>query len=58
MLSGFDAAGLGGSSSKLDARGMYPRSMYDELDRELGGHPIGSFPIQEINQGRAEAAVQ
>ncbi len=58
MLSGFDAAGLGGSSSKLDARGMYPREVYDELERELGGHPIGSFPIQEINQGRAEAAVQ
>lgn len=58
MLSGFDAAGLGGSSSKLDARGMYPREVYDELERELDGHPIGSFPIQEINQGRAEAAVQ
>jgi predicted AlkP superfamily phosphohydrolase/phosphomutase len=58
MLSGFDAAGLGGSSSKLDARGMYPREVYDELDRELGGHPIGSFPIQEINQGRPEDAVQ
>lgn len=58
MLSGFDAAGLGGSSSKLDARGMYPRTMYAELERELDGHPIGSFPIQEINQGRAEAAVQ
>jgi predicted AlkP superfamily phosphohydrolase/phosphomutase len=58
MLSGFDAAGLGGSSSKLDARGMYPRELYDELERELGGHPIGSFPINEINQGRAEAAVE
>jgi predicted AlkP superfamily phosphohydrolase/phosphomutase len=58
MLSGFDAAGLGGSSSKLDARGMYPPEIYDELERAVGGHPIGSFPVAEINQGRPEAAVQ
>jgi predicted AlkP superfamily phosphohydrolase/phosphomutase len=58
MLSGFDAAGLGGSSSKLDARGMYPQSLYDELDTAVGGHPIGSFPIAEINQGRPDLALQ
>jgi predicted AlkP superfamily phosphohydrolase/phosphomutase len=58
MLSGFDAAGLGGSSSKLDARGMYPPSMYDELEEAVGGHPIGSFPVAEINAGAPEAAVK
>jgi predicted AlkP superfamily phosphohydrolase/phosphomutase len=58
MLSGFDAAGLGGSSSKLDSRGMYPPSMYDELEEAVGGHPIGSFPVAEINAGEPEAAVK
>lgn len=58
VLSGFDAAGLGGSSAKLDARAMHPPAMYDELDKELGGHPIGSFPIAEINQGRPDLALE
>ena len=57
VLSGFDAAGLGGSSAKLDARGMYPPQLYEELDRAVGGHPIGSFPIVEINQGRPDLAL-
>lgn len=58
MLSGFDAAGLGGSSAKLDARGMYPPKLYDELETAVGGHPIGSFPIAEINQGRPDLALR
>jgi predicted AlkP superfamily phosphohydrolase/phosphomutase len=58
MLSGFDAPGLGGSNSKLDSRGMYPPSLCAELDREVGGHPIGSFPIAEINQGRPDLAIE
>jgi predicted AlkP superfamily phosphohydrolase/phosphomutase len=58
MLSGFDAAGLGGSSAKLDARGMYPPEMYNELEQAVGGHPIGSFPVAEINAGDPEAAVK
>jgi predicted AlkP superfamily phosphohydrolase/phosphomutase len=58
MLSGFDAAGLGGSSAKLDARGMYPPGLYHELDAAVGGHPIGSFPIAEINDGRPHLAVE
>lgn len=57
VLSGFDAAGLGGSSGKLDARGMHPPEIYDELERELGGHPIGSFPIAEINDNRPDLAL-
>ncbi|HEX3600478.1 MAG TPA: alkaline phosphatase family protein [Lacipirellulaceae bacterium] len=58
ILSGFDAAGLGGSSAKLDARGMYPSTMYAELNAAVGGHPIGSFPIAEINQGRPDLALE
>ncbi|MCI0492459.1 MAG: alkaline phosphatase family protein [Planctomycetes bacterium] len=58
MLSGFDAPGLGGGNSKLDARGMFPPSLCEELDRAVGGHPIGSFPIAEINQGRPDLALE
>ena len=58
MLSGFDAPGLGGSGSTLDARGMHPPELCEELNREVGGHPIGSFPIAEINQGRPDVALE
>jgi predicted AlkP superfamily phosphohydrolase/phosphomutase len=58
MLSGFDAPGLGGSNSTLDARGMYPPSLHGELEQAVGGHPIGSFPISEINQGRPDLALE
>ncbi len=58
MLSGFDAPGLGGEGSKLDARGVFPPTLCAELDSELGGHPIGSFPITEINQGRPDLALE
>ena len=58
MLSGFDAPGLGGGNSTLDARGMHPAELHEELEREVGGHPIGSFPIAEINQGRPDVAIE
>jgi predicted AlkP superfamily phosphohydrolase/phosphomutase len=58
MLSGFDAPGLGGGGSTLDARGMHPPTLCAELDRAVGGHPIGSFPIAEINQGRPDLALE
>jgi predicted AlkP superfamily phosphohydrolase/phosphomutase len=58
MLSGFDAPGLGGSNSTLDARGMHPATLHAELERAVGGHPNGSFPISEINQGRPELALE
>lgn len=58
MLSGFDAPGLGGSGSKLDARGMHPPELCAELDDAVGGHPIGSFPIAEINEGRPDLAIE
>jgi predicted AlkP superfamily phosphohydrolase/phosphomutase len=58
MLSGFDAPGVGGSDSMLDARGMHPPELCEELLREVGGHPMGSFPIAEINQGRLDVALE
>jgi len=58
MVSGFDAPGLGGKGAKVDARGIYPAELCEELDREIGGHPIGTFPMQEINQGRPDLAIE
>ena len=58
MLSGFDAPGLGGSGSRLDARGMHPPELCEELDQATGGHPIGSFPLAEINDGRPDLALE
>jgi len=58
MLSGFDAPGLGGGGSKLDARGMHPPTLCAELQAAVGGHPSGSFPIAEINQGRPDLALE
>ena len=58
MISGFDAPGLGGSGSRVDARGMYPPELYEELDEAVGGHPVGSFPMSEINAGRPEVAIE
>jgi len=58
MISGFDAPGLGGSGSRVDSRGMHPPELFQEIDREVGGHPIGSFPMAEINQGRPDLAIQ
>ncbi len=57
MLSGFDAPGLNGENQKLDARAMYPQELWEELDREVGGHPIGSFPSAEINAHRPHVAI-
>lgn len=58
MLSGFDAPGLGGSNAVLDSKGMYPPNLCDELMREVGGHPVGSFPMAEINQGQWDKALE
>jgi predicted AlkP superfamily phosphohydrolase/phosphomutase len=54
MISGFDAPGLGGKTARADARGMHPPELCDELNRQLGGHPMGAFIINEVNRGRPE----
>jgi predicted AlkP superfamily phosphohydrolase/phosphomutase len=58
MISGFDAPGLGGRGTHVDARGMHPRELYDELDRQGIRHPIGAFVVNDINRGRPDLAVE
>lgn len=57
MISGFDAPGLGGGGSAVDARGMYPPELCDELNRNVGPHPIDSI-VYEINRGRPDLGVE
>jgi predicted AlkP superfamily phosphohydrolase/phosphomutase len=57
MISGFDAPG-GGPGSHVDARGMYPPGLYDELLCQVGQHPIGASIVKEINQGRPDLAME
>ncbi len=56
MISGFDAAG----DAHVDARGMHPPGLYDELLQHVGRHPVGAFVanVNDINRGRPEAALQ
>ena len=54
MISGFDAPGLGGEGATVDARGMYPPELHEEIQRDLDGHPIGAFIANDINEGRPD----
>ncbi len=56
MISGFDFPGEG-PGSFVDARGMYPPELYDELNRTVGPHPIDASIIKEINRGDLEVAL-
>ena len=56
MISGFDFPGEG-PGSYVDAKGMYPPELFEELSRNVGRHPIDASIIQDINEGRHEAAV-
>lgn len=58
MISGFDAPGLGGKGAMVDARGMYPQELYSELQTQVGGHPIGAFIVNDINQGQPERGLE
>ena len=58
MISGFDAPGVDGPGATVDRRGMHPPEIYDEIQRELGGHPIGAHVVNEINSGRPDLAVE
>jgi predicted AlkP superfamily phosphohydrolase/phosphomutase len=57
MISGFDAPGMGGAGAHVDARGMYPPELYDELLQKTGPHPIGAYMITNINRGRPDLAL-
>lgn len=56
MISGFDFPGEG-PGSFVDARGMYPPELYEELRRNVGRHPIDAAVAKDINQGRPEVAL-
>jgi len=59
MISGFDAPGLVSGQHHVDAGGMYPPDVYDELLAKVGPHPIGAFAtnMHEINSGQPERAM-
>jgi predicted AlkP superfamily phosphohydrolase/phosphomutase len=57
MISGFDFPGEG-PGSYVDPRGMYPRELYDELNRTVGPHPIDASIIKEINAGRMDLVLE
>src|SRR5205085_6322680 len=56
MISGFDGPGQVGTS-EVDARGMHPPELHQEIKEKLGGHPIGAFIANEINDGRPSAGL-
>jgi predicted AlkP superfamily phosphohydrolase/phosphomutase len=58
MISGFDAPGLGGRGAHVDARGMYPPELCQELAQKAAPHPIGAFMVAEINQGRPDLGLE
>jgi predicted AlkP superfamily phosphohydrolase/phosphomutase len=57
MISGFDFPGEG-PGSHVDAKGMYPPEVFDELTRTVGRHPIDTPIAKDINEGRPEAALE
>lgn len=57
MISGFDFPGEG-PGSFVDARGMHPPELYDELCATVGPHPIDAPIINEINQGRMDLVLE
>lgn len=57
MISGFDFPGEG-PGSFVDARGMYPPELYEELNRTVGPHPIDTPVIKDINRGRGDLVVE
>jgi predicted AlkP superfamily phosphohydrolase/phosphomutase len=57
MISGFDFPGEG-PGSYVDARGMHPQGLYEELSRNVGRHPIDAPIIKEINRGRFDLVLE
>jgi predicted AlkP superfamily phosphohydrolase/phosphomutase len=57
MISGFDFPG-DGPESFVDARGMYPPGLYEELLRHVGRHPIDAAVVSDIKRGRPDLVVE
>lgn len=57
MISGFDFPGEG-PGSFVDARGMYPPQLFDELNRNVGRHPIDASISKEVNRGEFKVVIE
>src|SRR5918993_5510705 len=57
MISGFDFPGEG-PGTYLDEKGIYPREVFAELEREVGPYPIDPPILTEMKQGRFEVALE
>jgi predicted AlkP superfamily phosphohydrolase/phosphomutase len=57
MISGFDFPGEG-PGSHIDARAVYPSSLYPELVRQVGPYPIDPPILREMEQGRYDVALE
>jgi predicted AlkP superfamily phosphohydrolase/phosphomutase len=57
MISGFDTPGAG-AGSFVDARGMFPPELHEELNKNVGPHPVGASSMREINTGRPDVALE
>ena len=57
MISGFDFPGEG-PGSFVDPRGMHPPELFDELNRNVGRHPIDASISKEINRGQFDVVLE
>lgn len=57
MISGFDFPGEG-PGSFVDARGMYPPKLFDELANNVGRHPIDPSISKEVNRGEYQLVIE
>jgi predicted AlkP superfamily phosphohydrolase/phosphomutase len=57
MISGYDFPGEG-PGSFVDARGMYPRQLYTELNHNVGPHPMDASIIGEVNRGQLDVVLE
>jgi predicted AlkP superfamily phosphohydrolase/phosphomutase len=57
MISGFDVLGSG-PGAYVDARGMYPPGLFDELKQHVGLYPLDAKVMKEINEGRPEGVLE
>jgi predicted AlkP superfamily phosphohydrolase/phosphomutase len=57
MISGFDFPGEG-PGSHVDARGMYPPQLFEELRGAVGLYPIDPPILKEMDRGRYDVALE
>lgn len=57
MISGFDFPGEG-PGTRVDARGMYPPTFYEELRRKVGYHPVDAPILKLLARGDSDTALE